>query len=870
MKADDIISLGDSVISLRSISDAGDIYGSPRHQGNKGNLKGKKNTKNASPYGTPSKSLAKATKKNGREMWITGIQNGGGLSNESKTTNTWKNSRPKATRSNASAFLMEQLTGIEKPSRPSSATHRVGGTGPVYKDAESYYDEIQALKRTLKQLRQENNLMKAKIVRLEDETVAKSKKIDELLNPQLQSNDIRRTLTSKNAETSEVVMSLRRKVHKLEENLRSKENETRKMASDMKFTDMEEIRVENEMCMYEISRMHQMLEEMKYHTDENTISQDVINDALKDGHGKKTQLLIKRLTADNHGLVLENKSMKNDLMKLTQTNTSAINLKKDYEDMNRGELLQKISSLEQRLKVEENRPVSKEDEANVDQENIDDRCIQLKGPLPQQIKQLRSREKELLTDSEKHEATIKKLKEDRAHYRKLTDDLRQQLDELNAVKDSSSRGEDKLKSERDDVVTARKDEETPAPLSVRSSTASPKLLRKKSSAITPRKPSTLDRHKKANELKEKNAARTIQRQWRKTKQENQNDQQVNAEEEFDDAVLSIQSAWRGHHSRQSLLQSSKRQHKNDDVIISDEENDDDDILLIQSAMRGHTTRKQLLNKKQIEKKKQKLDERIIDSADEERPISDVRRSRDTPHGNSRDMHVISESSDDDDDVVIGSSISLTKYRDNNKNSKISQQKPNLKAGLNESQRKKRGSYRDEEFNGQNNYARDTARNLSAKNDRRNDDYRNERHSDRNERYNRKSDIGDFIDDDEMQRKFNKNDPRMSISELKQSSSPWSNVQDETEEETEEEKPRKYSSKNPKRKNKQSMEPKRDNVTIKWANSGSSKNIDEKKRNSKRSPLDDESEDEFVMAPSFQKRLGSSIKKKSNTIDDELF
>jgi len=286
-------------------------------------------------------------------------------------------------------------------------------------------------------------------------------------------------------------------------------------------------------------------------------------------------------------------------------------------------------------------------------------------------------------------------------------------------------------------------------------------------------------------------------------------------------------------------------------------------------MRGHTTRKQLLNKKQIEKKKQKLDERIIDSADEERPISDVRRSRDTPHGNSRDMHVISESSDDDDDVVIGSSISLTKYRDNNKNSKISQQKPNLKAGLNESQRKKRGSYRDEEFIGQNNYARDTARNLSAKNDRRNDDYRNERHSDRNERYNRKSDIGDFIDDDEMQRKFNKNDPRMSISELKQSSSPWSNVQDETEEETEEEKPRKYSSKNPKRKNKQSMEPKRDNVTSKWANSGSSKNIDEKKRNSKRSPLDDESEDEFVMAPSFQKRLGSSIKKKSD-IDNELF
>lgn len=51
-------------------------------------------------------------------------------------------------------------------------------------------------------------------------------------------------------------------------------------------------------------------------------------------------------------------------------------------------------------------------------------CIELKGPLPQQVQQLRARERELLGDVEKLELTVKKLKEDRSHYRKMTDDYR--------------------------------------------------------------------------------------------------------------------------------------------------------------------------------------------------------------------------------------------------------------------------------------------------------------------------------------------------------------------------------------------------------------------------------------------------------------
>ena len=76
----------------------------------------------------------------------------------------------------------------------------------------------------MKQLKTENELVKANNGRLQDEVIAKSRKIEELLNPDLQSNDLRRTLTSKKPDASEVVMSLRRKVYKAEENLRDKEN----------------------------------------------------------------------------------------------------------------------------------------------------------------------------------------------------------------------------------------------------------------------------------------------------------------------------------------------------------------------------------------------------------------------------------------------------------------------------------------------------------------------------------------------------------------------------------------------------------------------------------------------------------------------
>lgn len=50
--------------------------------------------------------------------------------------------------------------------------------------------------------------------------------------------------------------------------------------------------------------------------------------------------------------------------------------------------------------------------------------LELKGTTSQKLAQLQEREVELLEEGEKQREIIQRLKEDRAHYREVADDLR--------------------------------------------------------------------------------------------------------------------------------------------------------------------------------------------------------------------------------------------------------------------------------------------------------------------------------------------------------------------------------------------------------------------------------------------------------------
>ncbi|XP_012554993.2 IQ domain-containing protein E isoform X1 [Hydra vulgaris] len=841
----DQISLA-SVISLRSIPDDFVL------ESNRSLVKEKvpKVPKKGLPYGSSSKSK-KVPKKTGREVWVNAIQNGTGLSMESSAMNSLKLNKG-GSQSSASLYLKEALgmkTG--KQNRPLSATSRVGGTGPVYKDAETYYDEIQILKNTMKQLKNDNDIMKAKNLRLEEENIAKSKKIDELLNPDTQSNDLRRTLTSKKPSSSEVVMSLRRKIYKLEETLRNKENETRKIVTDMKYTNSEELRIENQVYLSEINRLNAVLHDTQ--NQRSLLSDQMVNDALKYSNGTKTEIVIKKLTEENQSLILQNKSLKSDILKQSSNNLQ-VDLNKDCEDMSRNELLQKIAMLEQKVKQSEKLDGSCTDHPNKDKsgEDLHEKSIELRGSLPQQIKQLRSREKELLEQIDCLESSVAKLKEERTHYRKMTDDFRQQIEANKKTpvtlqsKASTVENETKISNEIRKKSFIQK--------------SSPENLKE---AELANERAELVKEERLNALKENEAATTIQRSWRNRKNKIEKDQN-NYEEILINSVIEIQAALKGHLARQKFIDSINEDKNKSGVLknLLKKEPYESDILLIQSTFRAHAVRSQFLNKNKNDEEKQvnKVENHV------KKNKKGTYHSSDDKENNVKSIDELSNiDSDEDDDVVVGSSVSLSKYRNNQKSS----------YNVNNS---KTQPEKESKENNEKSFKNNGRSNLKFSFDT---DHKNQqKHKDSNDKPRSKGSLELFVDSDSLHDKKNrKMTQATSVTQLKASSNPWSNnsqlISNEDDDDEDDENDELVCTstlgrKQDKLKKETASKKDKDELAMKWASSGlQSKKSKDSILSNKHSQLQTSiknATDDNIKPHQIQRKL---VKSKF-ALDDELF
>ena len=65
---------------------------------------------------------------------------------------------------------------------------------------------------------------------------------------------------------------------------------------------------------------------------------------------------------------------------------------------------------------------------------------------------------------------------------------------------------------------------------------------------------------------------------------------------FYQAIVSIQSSWRAHNSRQQYIRTAEARLAVQKEHEEEQDDDEDDIMLIQSAIRGHTARKELISK----------------------------------------------------------------------------------------------------------------------------------------------------------------------------------------------------------------------------------------------------------------------------------
>ncbi|XP_038064600.1 IQ domain-containing protein E-like isoform X1 [Patiria miniata] len=586
--------------------------------------------------------------KSSRELWLQSLRLGtGNLTGSGRSSNyTGKAGTANAGLNSCSDYLKETVLGM------TSRKHQRGNTVdeplnrnskgvPSYKPKEDMYDDILELKKQNNILKAESERIKARNRRLEDEHLKKERTIEQLLDPT--KGDVRMTLTSKQPDTAAKMNSLKQKVVKLEMVLKDRETELSNLKSDLKTTKIDEMRVGMEAFYQEVQRLRYL---QSQGIRENGRSPSRPNTAEKDPNStaklKALNATILRLTESNQRLQSENKLLKQDLERALDEAMSDLgdtprakkrrDRKRDYEDMNRKELLTAVLDLEDQVAKLEGKTTSNSSRRSEMPEKIE-----LSGTLADRLDQLDKRETELLGDKVKLEKDCNRLKDDKAKLRQRVDELE---DEIQVLKKELSESASKDKDRRRSLQRRSSSDSLH---SSRSQKRQHQKQREEEEWIR-------ERDRRVEEFRKNRSARNIQKNW-KAHQKRAVD-----EDEMDDAAVMIQSAVRGHMGRKEQMrqQDTKRRRSNRSVYSDDEDEDsemDDAALTIQSAVRGHMSRKDYMKKTSDDSASEREERRSS------RSRSGSRHSRYNGNISSRAVSEIEEDivDSDDDSIVIGGS-----------------------------------------------------------------------------------------------------------------------------------------------------------------------------------------------------------------------
>ncbi|VTJ77165.1 Hypothetical predicted protein [Marmota monax] len=217
----------------------------------------------------------------------------------------------------------------------------------VYREKEDMYDEIIELKKSLHMKKSDVDLMRTKLRRLEEENNRKDRQIEQLLDPG-RGPDFVRTLAEKRPDAGWVINGLKQRIFKLEQQCKEKDSTINKLQTDMKTTNLEEMRIAMDTYYEEIHRLQTLL-----------ASSDVAGKKLpmekKVGvkRQKKMSSTLLNLSRSVQELTEENQSLKEDLDHVL-SNSPTISRLKGYVDWSKPRLLRRIAELEKKVSSMEN------------------------------------------------------------------------------------------------------------------------------------------------------------------------------------------------------------------------------------------------------------------------------------------------------------------------------------------------------------------------------------------------------------------------------------------------------------------------------------------------------------------------------------
>ncbi|XP_041505196.1 IQ domain-containing protein E-like isoform X3 [Microtus oregoni] len=226
----------------------------------------------------------------------------------------------------------------------------VSGTS-VYREKEDMYDEIIELKKSLHMQKSDVDLMRTKLRRLEEENNRKDRQIEQLLDPG-RGPDFVRTLAEKRPDTGWVITGLKQRIFRLEQQCKEKDNTINKLQTDMKTTNLEEMRIAMETYYEEIHRLQTLLA-----STDATGKRPIVEKKLGMKRQKKMSSALLNLTRSVQELTEENQSLKEDLDRML-SNSPTVSKIKGYVDWSKPRLLRRIAELEKKVSSSENPKLS--------------------------------------------------------------------------------------------------------------------------------------------------------------------------------------------------------------------------------------------------------------------------------------------------------------------------------------------------------------------------------------------------------------------------------------------------------------------------------------------------------------------------------
>ncbi|XP_077428225.1 IQ domain-containing protein E isoform X2 [Vanacampus margaritifer] len=213
-------------------------------------------------------------------------------------------------------------------------------TPNVARDKEEMHHEITLLKKSLHEQKSDNQKIKVKLRRLEEDNAKREKQLEELLDPTNRSEFIR-SLVDKKPEGSVVMNGLKQRILKLEQQCREKENAIGNLQSELRATNLQEMRMTLKNYYEEIQRLKLLLEASE--------KSGILESKVFRKQQKALSSTVLRLSEDLKQLQLDNAALREEL----DTESPAAGVK-GYKEWSKYRLLRRLLELEKRLEARNN------------------------------------------------------------------------------------------------------------------------------------------------------------------------------------------------------------------------------------------------------------------------------------------------------------------------------------------------------------------------------------------------------------------------------------------------------------------------------------------------------------------------------------